>query len=342
MIIRQATIHDAQAMFQVEAACFPPTEAASLEAIEERLKLFSDICYVCEENGVIGFINGAKSKFETISDEFFEHMINDDGDNVLVFSLGVHPDHQRRGIGRLLLNAMIDQSRALNKKQIILTCKAHKVNYYASFGFKNDGIAESTHGGSVWYSMSMPLDITSEKEKMISGQMYDPMNEELFKDRLHSRRISRSYDSIFEGNLDERKKILEDFLGSCGENIYIESFKCDYGYNIHLGENFYANFDWVALDVCEIRIGDNCMIGPGVHIYTATHPLNASQRNAGRESGKPVIIGDNVWIGGNSVINPGVVLGNQVVVASGSVVTKSFPDNVLIGGNPAKIIKYID
>lgn len=140
-----------------------------------------------------------------------------------------------------------------------------------------------------------------------------------------------------------RQELLLELLGSTGNYFYIEpTFRCDYGYNIHIGENFYANFDCVMLDVCEIRIGDNCFLAPGVHIYTATHPLNAQERISGAEYGKPVTIGDNVWIGGRAVINPGVKIGNNSVIASGAVVTKDVQDNVVVGGNPAKIIKHIE
>lgn len=111
---------------------------------------------------------------------------------------------------------------------------------------------------------------------------------------------------------------------------------------IHVGENFYANFDCVFLDIGEIRIGDNCFIAPGVHIYTVNHPLNAKERISGIETGFPVSIGNNVWIGGKAIINPGVKIGNNVVIASGAVVTKDIPDNVVAGGNPAKVIKTID
>jgi len=107
-------------------------------------------------------------------------------------------------------------------------------------------------------------------------------------------------------------------------------------------KNFYANFDCVFLDVYEIKIGDNCLVAPGVHIYTATHPLDRKQRIAMLESGKPVAIGNDCWIGDGAIINPGVTLGNNVVIASGSVVTKSFGDNALIGGNPVKVIKKLD
>lgn len=116
-----------------------------------------------------------------------------------------------------------------------------------------------------------------------------------------------------------------ELLGSAGQDIYVESdFKCDYGCNIHVGENFYANFDVVILDCCEVHIGKNCMLAPRVCIYTATHPLDPYERNEiGLEYGKPVTIGDNVWIGGSAVINPGVTIGDNAVIASGSVVTKS-------------------
>ncbi|MNC32530.1 Maltose O-acetyltransferase [compost metagenome] len=126
-------------------------------------------------------------------------------------------------------------------------------------------------------------------------------------------------------------------------DAYIEpSFRCDYGYNIFLGKNFYANFDCVILDVCPVHIGDNCMLAPGVHIYTATHPLDAETRNSGVEFGKPVTIGHNVWIGGRAVINPGVTIGDNVVVGSGSVVTKDIPANAVVAGNPARVIKMVD
>lgn len=183
----------------------------------------------------------------------------------------------------------------------------------------------------------------SEKEKMLNSELYNPTDPELLKEKLTARRLTRLYNQTLETEEDKRTELLKELFGSTGKSLSIEpTLRCDYGYNIHVGENFYANFDCVFLDVCEIRIGDNCFIAPGVHIYTATHPLNAEERVSGVEYGKPVKIGDNVWIGGNSVINPGVTIENNVVIASGSVVTKDVPANVVVGGNPAKIIKQID
>ncbi|MEC0236402.1 sugar O-acetyltransferase [Paenibacillus kribbensis] len=183
----------------------------------------------------------------------------------------------------------------------------------------------------------------TEKEKMLSGELYYGSDPELMRERLNARRLTRLFNQSIETDDEQRIELLTELFGSTGKNLYVEpSFHCDYGYNIHVGENFYANFDCVFLDVCEIRIGDNCFMAPGVHIYTAAHPLEAQERNTGAEFGKPVTIGHNVWIGGRSVINPGVKIGNNVVVASGAVVTKDVPDHVVVGGNPARVIKQID
>lgn len=191
--------------------------------------------------------------------------------------------------------------------------------------------------------MNGSLLMITEKEKMVNGEMYNPADSELVKGRENARRLTRLYNQTLETEVDKRTELLKELFGTTGDNIYIEpTLRCDYGYNLHVGENFYANFDCVFLDVCEIRIGDHCFIAPGVHIYTATHPINPYERISGIEYGKPVTIGDNVWIGGRAVINPGITIGNNVVIASGAVVTKDVPDNVVVGGNPAKIIKEID
>jgi maltose O-acetyltransferase len=185
--------------------------------------------------------------------------------------------------------------------------------------------------------------MVTEKEKMINGYMYRPDDLELIRDRTNARRLTRLYNATTEEETDKRLEILKELFGSSGVSMGIEpNFRCDYGYNIHVGENFYANFDCTILDVCEVRIGDNCMLAPGVHIYTATHPLDPHERNSGAEYGKAVHIGDNVWLGGGAIINPGVKIGNNVVVASGAVVTKDIPDNSVVGGNPARIIKTLE
>ncbi len=187
------------------------------------------------------------------------------------------------------------------------------------------------------------MNVITEKQKMIAGELYLPTDPVLLTDRENARRHTREYNQTTELESTKRTDLLKKFFGSTGENIYIEPiFRFDYGYNIHVGENFYANFECIILDVCEVRIGDNCMLAPGVHIYTATHPIDPFERISGLEYGKPVTIGNNVWIGGRAIINPGVTIGNNVVIASGSVVTKDVPDNVVVAGNPAKLIKNIE
>ncbi|MEF2292546.1 maltose acetyltransferase domain-containing protein [Virgibacillus dokdonensis] len=185
--------------------------------------------------------------------------------------------------------------------------------------------------------------MTSEKQKMIKGELYNPADPILAHDREICRMKTRLFNQTIETELAKRKELLQDLFGSTGNELYIEpTFRCDYGYNIHVGNHFYANFDCVMLDVCEIKIGDNCMLAPGVHIYTATHPLKADERNAGKEYGKPVTIGDNVWIGGRAIINPGISIGTNAVVASGSVVVKDVLANTVVGGNPARVLKQMD
>ncbi|SEQ00193.1 sugar O-acetyltransferase [Natrinema salaciae] len=181
----------------------------------------------------------------------------------------------------------------------------------------------------------------SEKEKMLNGELYDADDPELVAERERARDLTRRYNRTNEQT--ERRALLEELLGSCGEECEIEPpFRCDYGYNIHVGENFYANFDCVILDVCRVDIGQNCQIAPGVHIYTATHPLDATERIEGPEYGKPVTVGDNVWIGGQAILNPGVTVGDNSVVASGAVVTTDVPEKVVVQGNPATVVKELD
>lgn len=182
----------------------------------------------------------------------------------------------------------------------------------------------------------------TEKEKMLSGELYQASDAELVEERLQARELTRLFNESLETEGEKRAHLIKQLFGSTGQNYMIEpSFRCDYGYNIHVGENFFANFNCVFLDVCEIKIGNNCFIAPGVHIYTASHPLHASERITGAEFGKPVYIGDNVWIGGGAIINPGVRVGDNVVIASGAVVTKDVPNDVVIGGNPAQVIKQL-
>lgn len=183
----------------------------------------------------------------------------------------------------------------------------------------------------------------TEREKMIQGLLYDPMDKELVKGRLRARALLRKLEDIPEDKERQRRHIFKELFAETGERFLIEnSFKCDYGYNIYWGENAYANFDCTILDVAPVRIGKNVMLAPSVMIMTATHPLEAKARNSGKEYAKPITIGDNVWIGAGAIINPGVTIGENSVIGSGAVVTKDVPPNVFAAGNPCKFIKEID
>lgn len=178
--------------------------------------------------------------------------------------------------------------------------------------------------------------------KMLSGEVYDAACPLLTDKLVVTREKLWEFNNLRPVQLHEQKAILRGLLGSCGERFHFnQPFRCDYGCNVFIGEDFFANFNLTILDEAEVRIGHHCFIGPNVSIYTACHPLDASERNTCVEWAKPVIIGDNVWIGGSATILPGVTIGNNVVVGAGSVVTKSFPDNVVIAGNPAKVIKKL-
>lgn len=181
-----------------------------------------------------------------------------------------------------------------------------------------------------------------ELEKMLAGKVYDADHHSLLIKRARARELTVQYNQTSGDQTQKRTEILRALFGAVGRAIYIEpNFRCDYGANISVGENFYANVDCVILDCAPVTIGDNCFMGPQVGIYTACHPIDSIQRNSGVEFAKAVTIGDSCWIGGHATINPGVVLGDNVVVGAGAVVTKSFAANVVIAGNPARVIKEI-
>ncbi len=182
----------------------------------------------------------------------------------------------------------------------------------------------------------------SEKEKMIAGELYKAFGEELLTERQHTKEMIYDYNSLRPNQTEERNEILKKLLGATKNKFIIETpFHCDYGYNIEIGENFYANYNLIILDCAKVTIGDNVLIGPNVGIYTAGHPLHYEIRNQDYEYAFPVSIGDNVWIGGNVVINPGVSIGKNSVIGSGSVVTKNIPANVIAAGNPCKVLREL-
>ena len=182
----------------------------------------------------------------------------------------------------------------------------------------------------------------SEKEKMISGKPYKAFGDELLAERQYAKEMIFDFNSLRPNQIDERNEILKRLLGKTKDKYFIEPpFRCDYGYNIEIGENFYSNYNLIILDCAPVKIGDNVLIGPNVSIYTAGHPLHYEIRNQEYEYAFPIIIGDNVWIGGNVVINPGVSIGENSVIGSGSVVTKDIPNNVIAIGNPCKVLRVI-
>lgn len=191
--------------------------------------------------------------------------------------------------------------------------------------------------------------IESEKEiferewnKMLSGEVYDAVTPRFIEMLMTTRDKLWEFNNLRPYEMDKMKDILRGLLGSHGKNFHVnQPFRCDYGCNIHIGENFFANFNLTILDEAEVRIGDNCFIGPNVSIFTACHPLDAASRDTGVEWAEPVTIGDSVWIGGNATILPGVTIGNNVVIGAGSVVTRNIPSGVVVGGNPARIIKKV-
>lgn len=182
----------------------------------------------------------------------------------------------------------------------------------------------------------------SERDKMLAGELYRPADPELTAMRLAARRLTRLYNATREDETDRRRTLIEELFGKVGDNIEIEpTFKCDYGTNITLGSRVFMNFDCVILDVCRVTIGDDVMFAPGVHLYAATHPIDADLRYSGQELGKPITIGSKVWVGGGAIILPGVTVGDRSIIAAGAVVTKDVPAGVIVAGNPARVVRNV-
>ncbi len=184
----------------------------------------------------------------------------------------------------------------------------------------------------------------TEKEKMIAGQLYFANDPELLRERNEAKLMAyRLNVSEYDFNKGERyRNVLNELLPNCPSDLFIEPpFWCDYGYNIFCEEKVYFNHNCLILDVCEVHIGANSMFGPGVQIYTATHPIDADERRTGLESGKPITIGRDCWIGGAAIICPGVTIGDRCVIGAGSVVTKDVPSDCIAVGNPAVVKKKL-
>lgn len=181
----------------------------------------------------------------------------------------------------------------------------------------------------------------SEWQKMVSGELYDPGDEELVQARRRARDLLRELNALKDEQEDERRGILASLFGKGGESARVQPpFYCDYGTNIEIGKHVFFNFNCVVLDVSRVSIGDYSIFAPAVQIYTATHPLDAELRRT-REYGKPVVIGSDVWVGGGAIILPGVTIGSRTVIGAGSVVTRDIPDDVVAAGNPCRVIREI-
>ena len=181
----------------------------------------------------------------------------------------------------------------------------------------------------------------TEREKMLAGELYDPLDPELVRARDRARDLCQDLNATRERDQEARRRILEELFGRGGESVLMQPpFFCDYGSNIRLGERVFFNFNCVVLDVCPVKIGDFTLFGPAVQIYTANHPMNAELRRK-QEFAKPIEIGSDVWVGGGAILCPGVKIGSKTVIGAGSVITRDIPDRVFAAGNPCRVIREI-
>ena len=176
---------------------------------------------------------------------------------------------------------------------------------------------------------------------MLAGELYDPLDADLAAARVRARDLCQALNATREADQHGRRHILLQLFGAGGDDVWMQPpFYCDYGSNIALGSRVFFNFNCVVLDVCAVRIGSFTLFGPSVQIYTAMHPLDPVQRRS-REFGRPVDIGEDVWVGGAAVICPGVTIGSRSVIGAGSIVTRAIPDGVFAAGNPCRVIRTL-
>lgn len=183
----------------------------------------------------------------------------------------------------------------------------------------------------------------TEKDKMLAGELYDPLDRKLSAERQRARLLVKALNDTRDDQADERIRLIKELIPATGAGTWIEPpFYCDYGSNIVLGDKVFFNFNCVVLDVATVRIGSRVLFGPAVQIYAATHPLRAEERRTGLELGKPIEVGDDAWIGGGTIICPGIRIGNGAVIGAGSVVTRDIPAGVFAAGNPCRVVRDIE
>lgn len=177
---------------------------------------------------------------------------------------------------------------------------------------------------------------------MLASELYNGWDADLVARRDRAKKLTFEYNNSTVENKERRTEIAKELLGTTGEKIYIEApFRCDYGSNIHAGNDLYMNFGCIVLDCAEVHIGESVLFGPNVQIYTATHPLDAKLRATGAEFAKPIRIGNRVWIGGGAIVCPGVTIGDNTTIGAGSVVTRDIPANVFAAGNPCRVVREL-
>ncbi len=182
--------------------------------------------------------------------------------------------------------------------------------------------------------------MSSERDKMVRGERYDPNDAELVDARRRARTLAWHFNRASPDDDESRRRTLTALVGRCGERVRVEPpFRCDYGFNIELDDDVYMNMNCIVLDCAPVRIGARVLIGPGVQIVAATHPLGARERRAGRECARPITIGEDAWIGAGAIVCPGVTIGARAVIGAGSVVVRSIAADVVAAGNPCRPLR---
>ena len=257
-----------------------------------------------------------------------------------IAAIFVKPSQQRKGIGKLLIDFIKSQYANLTLK--VYSKNVGAVKFYLANGFNI--ICEQIDTDTNELEKGMSYNLYTEKEKAKNGELYDAnYDKELVAERQTCKDLCFEYNNTLPSLANKRTDILKTILGKTKKNFFIEQpFYCDYGYNISIGENFFANFNCTILDGATVEFGDNVFIGPGCGFYTACHPLDVETRNKGLETAKRIKVGNNVWIGAQVVILPGITIGDNSVIGAGSVVSKDIPSNVVAVGNPCKVIKNVN